>query len=317
MRWRLVVGIYSGLVTAGLAGPAAAQVANQAPSEPAVEAAQATAPVAENQLPEVVVEAGSIAEPANNTKKKSKPAAAPGPAPVQDDVEAAAGNTNGADQMSGGAVGIEPSPLAHGRGSSRVVEQVTTVEEISAAEIQRTGAKTLDEAIDLLPGMYVRNGADGTPRIDIRGLRTRNVTLLIDGVPQNSTFDGQFDPRRIPVENIARIKITRGGSSVLYGPGGNAAVIDIVTKGAAPGLHGSGETSAGIDRSEDVRATASYGSATTSTFVSASVYNQDSFKMPDSFVPTAQQPGSERVNSDREDRALYANSSWSPNEDFR
>jgi outer membrane receptor for ferrienterochelin and colicin len=41
----------------------------------------------------------------------------------------------------------------------RVVDQVTTVDEITADEIRRRGARNLEEAINLVPGVYVRNGA--------------------------------------------------------------------------------------------------------------------------------------------------------------
>ena len=205
---------------------------------------------------------------------------------------------------------VGPGSAGRSEISSRIVEQVTTVDEVTAVQIQQSGAKTLDEAINLLPGLYVRNGADGVPRIDIRGLRTRNVQLLLDGVPMNSTFDGQFDPRAIPVENIARIEVTRGGSSVLYGPGGNAAVINIVTKSAAPGLHGTAEAEVGGPKRHRESVTASYGSDKVKMFGSASHYDQDYFNLSDDFNTTTLQSRRRRVNSDREDRSLYANMSY-------
>ena len=118
----------------------------------------------------------------------------------------------------------------------RLADGVATLDVVTAEEIARRGARTLEQAIALVPGVYVRNGGDGVPRIDIRGLRTRNVILLQDGVPLNSGYDGQFDPSSIPVGNIAAIKVTRGGSSVLYGPGGNAGIIEITTKSAGDAL---------------------------------------------------------------------------------
>jgi len=120
----------------------------------------------------------------------------------------------------------------------RVADEIASISTVSAEEIARRGVRSLSEALALLPGVYVRYGADGVPRIDIRGLRTRNIVLLQDGVPLNSTYDGQFDPASIPAENIAEIKLTRGGSSVLYGPGGNAGVIEIITKTAGESLSG-------------------------------------------------------------------------------
>jgi outer membrane receptor protein involved in Fe transport len=148
-------------------------------------------------------------------------------------------------------------------------------------------------------------------------MRTRNIIILVDGVPQNGTYDGQFDPRAIPVENIARIKVTRGGSSVLYGPGGNAAVIDIITKAAGPGLQATGDAMVGFGQQKDARVTASYGGDAVSTFISASIYEQDQFHLSDDFSFTTLQPNDARVNSDREDRAIYGNTQIKVNEDIQ
>lgn len=81
--------------------------------------------------------------------------------------------------------------------SGRIVEQITTVDEVTAAQIERSGASTLDEAVRLVPGVAIVNGGDGVPRINIRGFRTRNITLLIDGVPRtgpmmDNSIPGQF-----------------------------------------------------------------------------------------------------------------------------
>lgn len=317
-----------------ITAPAVAAAQEAAASQTAeVQAAADEVPAYE--LPSVVVETPAAAEkkivskpkskpapeaadePAPKTVKKvnSKPAKSeePAEAPVSSGGEAesaaAGGGTGSATGAlaTGGAAAAGPAVSNAGFNSTRVVEQVGTVEEVSAEQIQRSGARTLDQALRLMPGVYVRNGGDGVPRIDIRGLRTRNVTLLLDGVPLNATFDGQFDPRSIPVENIARIKVSRGGSSVLYGPGGNAAVIDIITKGAAPGVHATADAGVGFGKEKDARATLSYGSDTVKAFFSASIYKQDAYHLSDDFNFTTIQDSARRVNSDREDRSFYGN----------
>jgi outer membrane receptor for ferrienterochelin and colicin len=53
-------------------------------------------------------------------------------------------------------------------GEASVVESVGVTHKVTAEEIQKRGVRTLDEAINLLPGVTVRVGGDGTPRIDIR-----------------------------------------------------------------------------------------------------------------------------------------------------
>jgi outer membrane receptor protein involved in Fe transport len=127
---------------------------------------------------------------------------------------------------------VEPYPLGEivVSADEPASEASATVRQVTAADIEAYGARTLDEAIGLLPGVYVRLGADGTPRVDLRGLRTRQVTLLLDGVPLNATSDGQFDPSLLPVEQIAEIKLTSGAGSVLYGSGGLAGTINVITR---------------------------------------------------------------------------------------
>jgi outer membrane receptor for ferrienterochelin and colicin len=72
------------------------------------------------------------------------------------------------------------------------VESIGTVREITAGDIARRHVQTLDQALELLPGLDIRTGTDGVPRVDLRGFRSRHV-LLLNGIPFNSTFDGQFD----------------------------------------------------------------------------------------------------------------------------
>jgi len=172
----------------------------------------------------------------------------------------------------------------------RVVDEVATIDEISADQIRRSGARSLDEALTLLPGLYVRDGADGVPRVDVRGLRTRNILLLIDGVPANSTFDGQFDPAAIQVENIARIKFTRGGSSVLYGPGGNAGVINIVTLNAASETSGQLLAEQDLEEGWQARGRFAVRGERLAWFVSGSSREQQYWELPDDFEPTGLQP---------------------------
>ena len=111
-----------------------------------------------------------------------------------------------------------------------IVEEVGTTRRISKEEIETQQARTLDEALRLLPGVYVRTGGAGTPRIDLRGWRSRHVLLLVDGVPVNSTDDGQFDPTEFSTASIREIKVTYGASSLLYGENAVAGVIEISTE---------------------------------------------------------------------------------------
>lgn len=186
------------------------------------------------------------------------------------------------------SAGINASPLTedvYPLGQIMVKEEVETASHfrIDREQIERINARSLDEAIRLVPSLNVRNGADGTPRIDIRGLRTRQIKLLVNGVPFNSTFDGQFDPTLIPSFGIARIDLKAGGSSVLYGDGGMGGVMDIQTRGRFSGLNSGVKAELGSDHFWHGNAYAGYGDEHNDLFMAAGIRSRDGFPMSDDF----------------------------------
>ncbi len=178
---------------------------------------------------------------------------------------------------------------------------------ITAEAIQNTGAVNLADALELLPGLSIRVGGAGTPRIDIRGFKTRHVMLLLDGMPVNDTYDGQFDPTAFPVEHIAEIKVTTGGGSVLYGPGGNGGVINIITKKGQTGLHFSIGGEYGTGDAVVSNATVSGGTESLNYFISAGRESVRAYPLSDDFTPTPEEDGDSRANSDSERNTLYTN----------
>src|SRR5688572_12858315 len=76
--------------------------------------------------------------------------------------------------------------------------------------------------------------APTVPPRDVRGFRSRHVLLMVNGVPANSTADGQLDPARIPTVGIREIKISYGSSGVLYGDNALGAGIEITTVDGGP-----------------------------------------------------------------------------------
>lgn len=195
------------------------------------------------------------------------------------------------------------------------VDDVTNVSEVTAQDIEARGATNLNEALVMLPGVYIRTAADGTPRIDIRGFRTRHIKLLINGVPFQSTYDGQFDPASIPAENIARIVLTKGASSVLYGAGGTAAVINIITKGGTQGTHGSIGLRA--EESDSYLGKASLSGANEKGYFYGGVSQKTANGYPVSgdFDKTEIQDSDLRKNSDRERNNAFFNGGYTLSED--
>ena len=192
-------------------------------------------------------------------------------------------------------------------GTRPAVERIGTVYEVDAQEIAQRGARTLDDAIELLPGVNIRTGGNGSPRIDVRGFRTRHVKLLLNGVPFGNTFDGQFDPTLIPSEDIARVKLTTGTSSSLYGDGAIGAVINVVTRQAVAGQSATTHAEYGSGDFYRVSSSYSWGDADTGVFVSGGRSARNGFVLANDFHGTSLEHGGLRGNSDRERNHGYFN----------
>ena len=113
-----------------------------------------------------------------------------------------------------------------------VAQEVTQINEITAEDIAATNSRTVSEALSHVQGISVTTGRKDNPNVNIHGLDQSKALVLIDGVPFYETNYGSLDLNSIPTDNIAKIEVQKGVSSVLYGPNGLAGVINIVTKKA-------------------------------------------------------------------------------------
>lgn len=115
---------------------------------------------------------------------------------------------------------------------------------ITKAEIEKSGAPTIMEALRLAPGVIVREQANGMYDIHIRGMenltrtngtffKTNAYTLvMIDNRPVfNHGLGGTYwESLPVDVNDVERIEIVRGPSSPLFGPNAVTGVINIITK---------------------------------------------------------------------------------------
>jgi len=201
-------------------------------------------------------------------------------------------------------------------GRSDAVEAAEVVHVITAEEIKRSSARTIDEALVLLSDVSVQVGNEGVPRVDIRGFKTRHVLLLLDGIPMNSSFDQQFDPSMIPVDNIAMIKVTSGASSVLYGQGGLGGVINIITKKGKKGLAGKVGFESGDGQPYLAKASVSGGKGMFDFLASGSVFQRDRFPLARDFQASDVENAGYRKNSDSSRQNAFFNLGFTPNSDL-
>ena len=203
----------------------------------------------------------------------------------------------------------EPAPLA-------VSSAAGTHYAISREDIARANARSLDEVLQRLPGVNVRVGGDGTPRIDMRGLRTRQVKILVNGVPMNTVGNGDFDPTLIPSEYIEAVEVLPGAVSQLYGDGALAGAINVVTRRGEGPPRADLQAESGDLGAERLTGTFSAGFADGDIFVSIGRRHRNAWRLSDDFEATAIEDGGKRANSDLTRNTLHAVSSWRPLTDW-
>ncbi|HSA34028.1 MAG TPA: TonB-dependent receptor [bacterium] len=110
------------------------------------------------------------------------------------------------------------------------IEQAGTTTVITGEQLEERGVKTLDEALELVPGVQTQRHTKGFARIRLRGYEQDKVMILVDGVPMNDVYSTDIDLSSIPVRNIAKLVVNRGVSSVLYGTDGAVGTVNVVTR---------------------------------------------------------------------------------------
>lgn len=114
---------------------------------------------------------------------------------------------------------------------------------VDRQDIENSNAQTtvdlLRNETDILVRDWTGNGTKAS--IDIRGFGEQagmNTAVLIDGRKVNEVDLSGVDWTQIPIDQIDRIEIIRGGSgSVMYGDNASSGVVNIITRSAREGFH--------------------------------------------------------------------------------
>lgn len=109
---------------------------------------------------------------------------------------------------------------------------LTTIGGASAVEVRidslgLPAAPTLAEVLRELPTIHVRTNSRGEAELAIRGSESRQVAVLLDGVPLTLGWDGRADVSVIPATAARQVTVVRGLSSVLHGPNVLGGVVEV------------------------------------------------------------------------------------------
>ena len=112
------------------------------------------------------------------------------------------------------------------------------VETIGRERLTDAPSRQLDEILKSVPGLQLFRRSDSTSGhptsqgVTLRALggnASSRALLVLDGVPQSDPFGGWVNWPAYDPQGLARVRVTRGGGSVAFGPGALAGVIDMTS----------------------------------------------------------------------------------------
>ena len=121
---------------------------------------------------------------------------------------------------------------------------------ISGDDLADRGVRFVSDALRDIPGAAIVpvGSYGGVTSLFLRGGESDYVKILVDGVALNLP-GGAYNLANLTTDNVDRIEVVRGPTSVLYGSDAVTGVVQIFTKRGRPGIDAAVNATAGTFRS--------------------------------------------------------------------
>jgi outer membrane cobalamin receptor len=107
---------------------------------------------------------------------------------------------------------------------------LATVTTVVSTDIDKLKPRDLSDVLKFIPASYVTFGDKDTYTLKLRGLGANRIALLVDGVPVYEPYFGTFDLKTVSAGGIDTVQVTKGPSSVLYGPNTLGGLVNVITR---------------------------------------------------------------------------------------
>ncbi|MFH1044141.1 MAG: TonB-dependent receptor [Pseudomonadota bacterium] len=108
------------------------------------------------------------------------------------------------------------------------------VDVVPSADMEARNLKSVDQALNSLPGVFVRRGKglmDTQSGISMHGIPDQKRTLLLlDGMPINDAYDASVKMGGLPAEFFDTVEAAHGPASSLYGGNAMGGAIQLLTR---------------------------------------------------------------------------------------
>lgn len=157
---------------------------------------------------------------------------------------------------------------------------------ITHDQIARTGTNRISELLAEFTGLQVV--PDHGQGLQLQGLSSEYIMILVDGEPLIGRTAGTLDLSRIPVNNIERIEILKGPASALYGSEAMAGVVNIITRRGVTGLGWNGGLRTSSNHTWNVNQSLAWSNDRWNTSLDVNGFKTAGYDLdPETIAPTA------------------------------
>lgn len=182
---------------------------------------------------------------------------------------------------------------------------------VTNESIRNLDRKDLGQAVELLSGVALRRlGPRNETELFLRGFDLRQVPILIDGFPVYVPYDGHFDLGRFLTAGVGEIRVSKGVTSVLYGPNALGGAINVISAQPTRTFQGLLGVSAGSG--SEALGEINVGSLRNRWWGSTSMSwrQSTSFPLAADFAATPSQPAGNRLNASNRDTQIRARAGY-------
>jgi iron complex outermembrane receptor protein len=167
-------------------------------------------------------------QPVIEPQVSQAPPAAPTPAPAAAAEEPATAQQNDEGDF------LDEVAVTATRRPTRARDSTQTVNVVTKADIRAQGAVTVSDAMLFVPGFNnstpALGGQSNLSANFLRGFGDRNFIVLRDGLRIGNPVNGRSDISPLSVEDLDRIEVITGGSTLRYGSGSVGGIVNLISE---------------------------------------------------------------------------------------
>lgn len=105
-------------------------------------------------------------------------------------------------------------------------------------ELERLPATTVGDAIQGVPGVFVRNygGLGGLKTISVRGATAPQTAIMLEGIRLNTVANGLVDLGQLPTALLENVTIERGSRSAVWGANAIGGTVELALRHPDDGI---------------------------------------------------------------------------------